>query len=100
MPLIRSSASTRYAALVTLILSISKVMPSCSCCVEKGLVCIIIMSLSGRQPLSCAECIKVNMYLSYNVYFVSNVKYIYYFIFLNCLVPCLSYYRVLDLIRC
>ena len=43
-----SVASVRYAVLVTFIFSISKVMPSCSYCVKKGLVYIIIMSLSSR----------------------------------------------------
>ena len=93
-----SVASVYCTALVALILSISKVMPSCSCYIKKGLVYITITALSGRQPLSCAECIKANMRLSCNIHSVSNTKYIYYPTLLNYLVPYLSYYRVLDLI--
>ena len=48
MPPVRSTASIYYAALITLILSISKVMPSYSYCVKKGLIYIIIMALSNH----------------------------------------------------
>ena len=40
-------ASARYAVLVALILSVSKVIFSCSCYIKKGLVCVIIASLFG-----------------------------------------------------
>ena len=39
---IRSSASGRYNKLITLIISISKIMPSYSYYIKKGLVYIII----------------------------------------------------------
>jgi len=42
-----SVASVYYAVLVALILSISEVMPSYSYCVKKGLVCVVIVSLSS-----------------------------------------------------
>ena len=42
-----SIASIHYTALIALILSINKIIPSCFYCVKKGLVCVIIMSLSG-----------------------------------------------------
>ncbi len=93
-----SVASIYCAVLVVLILFISEIMPFCSCYVEKGLGCIMIMSPSGHQPLSCAKYIKLNMRLSCNVCSVSDVKCIYYFTFFNHLVLCLSYCRVLDLI--
>ena len=93
-------ASIYYTVLIALILSISKVIPSYSYCIKKGLVCVTIIALSGRQPLSYAECIKANICLSCNVCSISDAKYIYYFILLNCLVLYLSYYRVLDLICC
>ena len=89
-----------YTVLVALILSISEVMPSCSYYIKKGLVYIIIIAPSGRQSLFYAECIKVNMYLSYNVYSISNAKYMHYLILFNYLVVYLSCYRVLDLIHC
>ena len=95
-----SLASMRHTALITLILSISKVIPSCSYCIKKGLVYIVIMAPSGYQPLSYIECIKVNICLSCNVYSISTAKYIYYFILFSRLVPYLSYYRVLNLIYC
>ena len=95
-----SIASIYYAALVALILSISDVMPSCSYCIKKGLVYIIIAALSSHQPLSYTKYIKANMRSSCNVRSVSNAKYIYYPTLLNYLVPYLSYYKVLDLICC
>ena len=85
-----------YTILIALILSINKMMPSCSYCIKKGLVCIIITALSSRQPLSYAECIKLNIYLSCNICSISNTKYICYLILFSRLVPYLSYYRVLD----
>ena len=48
MPPIRSSASRRYNKLITLIISISKVMPFYSYYIKKGLVYIIIAA-----PFSC-----------------------------------------------
>ena len=47
MPPVRSSASRHYNKLILLILSISKVMPSCSCCIKKGLLYITITSPSS-----------------------------------------------------
>ena len=93
-----SVASVRHSAFIAFILSINKVMPSCSHCVKKGLVYITIMALSSCQPLSYAKCIKANIYLSYNVYSVSAIKYIYYPTLFSYLVPYLSCYRVLSLI--
>ena len=93
-----SIASVCYTVLIALIFSISKVIPSCSHYIKKGLVYIAIASPSGRQPSSCTKYTKVNMRSSYNIYSVSAAKYIYYPTFLSRLVPCLSCYRVLDLI--
>ena len=75
-------------------------MPSYSYYIKKGLVCIIIIALFSRQPLSYAECIKLNVCTSYNVCSVLSAKYIYYYILFNYLVPYLSCYRVLDSIHC
>ena len=95
-----SIASIYHATLVALILSINKVMPSCSYYIKKGLVYITIIALSSYQPLSYTKYIKLNICLSYNIYSISNIKYIYYSTLLNYLVLYLSYYRVLDLICC
>ena len=48
MPPIRSSASRRYNKLITLIISISKVMPSYSYYIKKGLVYVIIAAPSSH----------------------------------------------------
>ena len=93
-----SIASIHYAILVTLILSINKVMPLYSHYIKKGLVCVTIIVLSSRQPSSYAEYIKANIRFSYNICSISATKYIYLSILYSCLVPYLSYYRVLDLI--
>ena len=95
-----SIASVYHTILITLIFSVSEVIPSYSYCAEKGLVCIIIISLFSYQPLSYTECIKSNMHAFYNICSVLSAKYIYYSTLFNCLVLYLSCYRVLDLICC
>ena len=80
MPPIRSSASkrlTHYFKLVAVILLLSKIMPICSYYVLKGLVYIIIIALSSRQPSFYAKCTKLNMHLSCDIILVSNAKYMY-----------------------
>ena len=77
MPPIRSSASKRRACIVAVILLLSKIMPTCSYCVLKGLVYIIIIAPLGCQSFFYAKCIKLNMRLSYDVRLVSNAKCIY-----------------------
>ena len=94
-----SEASIYYAALIALILFISEVIPSCSYYIKKGLVYVTIAALFGHQPLSYAECIKVNICLSYNICSVSSTKCIYCPTLLSCLVLYLNYYKVLDLIH-
>ena len=75
MPFVRSSASKRRACMVAVILLLGKIMPTCSCCVLKGLVYIIIMAPLGRQPSSYAKYTKLNMHLSCDIRLVSNVEY-------------------------
>ena len=75
MPPIRSSASKRRTRVVLKILSLSEIMPTCSYCAEKKLVCVAIISPSSRQPSSYTKCIKANMRSSCNVRSISNVKY-------------------------
>ena len=77
MPLIRSLVSKRCTRIVAIILLLSKIMPTCSHCVLKGLVYIIIITPLSRQPSSYAKCIKSNIRLFYDVRLVSNAKYIY-----------------------
>ena len=48
MPPIRSSTLEHYAYIIALILSLSKIMPTYSYCIKKGLVYIIIAA-----PFSC-----------------------------------------------
>ena len=70
MPFIRSLISKCTACrskLVAIIFLLNKIMPVCSCCVEKGLVYIIIMALSSCQPSFYTKCIKLNIYALYNV---------------------------------
>ena len=74
MPFIRSLASKRRAYVVAVILLLSKIMPTYSCCVLKGLVYIIIIAPLSCQPSSYTKCIKLNMRLSYNIRLVSNTK--------------------------
>jgi hypothetical protein len=63
--------------LVVVILLFNKIIPTYSCCMKKGLVYITIVALFGCQPSSCFKYIKLNMHLSYNIYFISNTKCIY-----------------------
>ena len=67
MPPIRSLVSKRtayYFKLVAVILLLGKIMPTCSCYIEKGLVYVIIIALSNYQPSSYIKCTKLNMCLS------------------------------------
>ena len=81
MPLIRSSVSKRRACVVAVIFSLSKIMPTCSCCVLKGLVYVAIIAPLGHQPFSYTKCIKLNMRLSCNIRLVSNAKCAYFIYF-------------------
>ena len=80
MPFIRFLASKRTTycfKLVAVILLLSKIIPTYSYCVEKGLVYIIIIASLGRQPFFYTKCTKLNICLSYNIRLVSNTKYIF-----------------------
>ena len=74
MPSIRSLASKHYTYTVTLILSLSVIIPTYSHYTKKKLVYIIIAAPSSHQPSSYSECIKLNIYSSYNIKSVSNTK--------------------------
>ena len=77
MPLIRFLASKRCTCVVAVILLLSKIMPTCSCYVLKGLVYIAIIAPLGRQPSFYTKCIKLNMHLSCDIRSVSNAKCTY-----------------------
>ena len=77
MPFIISLASKRRAYVIAVILLLSKIMPTYSRCVLKGLVYIIIMAPLSRQPSFYTKCIKSNMHLFYDVKLVSNTKCAY-----------------------
>ena len=79
MPSIRSLASKRttyYFKLVAVILLLSKIILTYSCCVEKGLVYIIIIAFLGCQPSSYTKYTKLNMRSSCDIKLVSNTKYL------------------------
>ena len=78
MPPVRSSASKRRTYIVAVILLLGEIMPTCSCCVLKGLVYIAIIAPLGRQPSFYTKCTKSNMRLSCNVRLVSNTKYAFF----------------------
>ena len=75
MPFVRSSASKRRAYVVAVILLLSEIMPTYSCCVLKGLVYIAIIAPLGRQPSSYIKYTKLNVRSSCNVRSVFNTKY-------------------------
>ena len=74
MPPIRSLVSERRAYTVAVILLLSKIMPSCSCCKEKKLVCVTIVAFFSCQPSSYIKCTKLNIRLSCNVKLVSDAE--------------------------
>ena len=77
MPLIRSLVFKRRTYIVAVIILLSKIMPTCSCCVLKGLVYIAIIALLGRQPFFYTKYIKLNMRSSCDIRLVFNAKYAY-----------------------
>ena len=77
MPLVRSLASKRYAYIIVMIFSFNKIMPTCSYCVLKGLVYIIIIAFLSRQPSFYTKYTKLNMRLSCNIRLVFNTKCIF-----------------------
>ena len=76
IPPIRSLASERRTYIVAVIFLLSKIMPTYSCCVLKGLVYVIITAPFSRQPSSYTECTKLNIWSSCDVRSVSAAEYI------------------------
>jgi ABC-type uncharacterized transport system permease subunit len=81
MPPVRSLVSKRCTYIVALILLFSEIMPTCSYCVEKGLVYIAIIALFSCQLFFCFKYTKLNIYSFYNVWLVSKDKCVYYIYF-------------------
>ena len=81
MLFIRSLASKRRLRLISLILSLGEIIPSCFYCVKKRLSCITILAPSNRQPFFYTKCTKSNMHSSCDVKLVSNAKYMYFMCF-------------------
>ena len=77
MPPIRFLASERHTYIVAVILLLSKIISTYSCCVLKGLVYIVIIVPLGRQPSSYTKCIKLNIRLSCNIRLVFNAKCVF-----------------------
>ena len=78
MPFIRSLASKCRLRLVSLILSLGEIMPSCSYYMEKGLIYIIIIAPLSRQPFFYTKYTKLNIRLFCNIRLVSNIKCVYF----------------------
>ena len=66
MPFIRSLTFKHCALLVITILLLSKIMLFYSYDTKKDSIC---------QPFFCLKCTKINIYLSCNIYLISNIKY-------------------------
>ena len=77
MPFIRLSTSKRYTLLATSISLNGEIISPYSRYIKKGLVYIIIIDFSGRQPSSYTKCTKLNTYTSCNMRLVSLNKYIF-----------------------
>ena len=75
MRFVRSLTSKRHADIVAIILLLGEIMPTYSCCVLKGLVYVVIISLLGRQLSSYTKYIKLNIHLFYDIRLVSTTKY-------------------------
>jgi hypothetical protein len=68
--------------LMAVILLLSKIMPAYSYYIKKGLVYIIIITLFSHQLSFYFKYTKLNIRLSYNIYSISNTKYIYLTVYL------------------
>ena len=77
MPPVRSLISERCVYIVAVILLLSKIMPTYSCYVLKGLVCIAIIAPLSRQLFSYIKYTKLNIRSSYDIRLVSNAKYMF-----------------------
>ena len=77
MPPIRSLASVHCVLLAISISLDGEIMSPYSHYTKKGLVCVIIIALSGCQPSSYSKCTKANTCSLCNMRSVSTNKYIF-----------------------
>ena len=77
MPLIKSLVFIYYILLTTLISLNSEIISPYSCCVKKGLVCIVIIAPFSRQLSFYLEYTKANICFFCDVRSVFNNKYIF-----------------------
>ena len=75
MPPVRSLASKRHLKLVSLILLLGEIMPSCSYYMEKRLSYIAILAPFSRQPSFYTKYTRANMRSSCDIKSVFNTKY-------------------------
>ena len=61
MPFIRSSASERWAKLVSTIILLGEIMPSCLYYIKRRLLYIILTALFSHQPSFYTKCTQANM---------------------------------------
>ena len=78
MPPIKSLASERRLRLISLILSLGKIILLYFYCMEKRLSYIIILAPFSREPFFYTKCIKLNIRSSCNIRLVSKTKYMYF----------------------
>ena len=81
MPFVRSLVSKHYACVIAVILLLSEIIFTYSCCVLKGLVYIVIIAPLGYQPSFYTKYTKLNMRLSCDVRLVSNAKCTFFIYF-------------------
>ena len=75
MPLIKSSVSKRRALLTASISLDREIISPYFCYAKKGLIYIIIIDFSSRQPSFYTKYTKLNTYMLYNMRSVSLNKY-------------------------
>ena len=81
MPFIRFLASKCHTYIVAVILFFSEIMPFYSCCKEKKLVYIIIITPFSHQPSFYIKYTKLNIHLSCNIRLISDAEYIFIFFY-------------------
>ena len=76
MSFIRSLVSKCCTYIILVILLFSKIIPIYLYYTKKKLVYIIIIASFSCQSFSYLKCTKLNIYLSYNIRLVLDIKYL------------------------
>src|SRR6266702_2827445 len=95
-----SSSIVCHNRVIARILLLGEVMPTCSRCAKKRVVYVIIVSLTGRQPLLYTKYIKANIHSLCDVRSASDAEYTLLISLCNLLVPCSICCKVLCLDTC